>query len=106
MFLVLIVGDQIKQVYILGNVVQKNMHVGSVCDLRNIMGAIQTARLVMEHTKHTTLSGLQATAFALEMGMKLANLSTPNSSDAFHSWYELCIRNTRACCTTHVDIIS
>ena len=62
------------------------MHVGSVCDLRHVKDAISTARLVMEHTTHTTLSGLQATAFAQEMGMTLTNLSTPVSSSAYYAW--------------------
>ena len=61
------------------------MQAGSVCDLRHVKEAIGTA-MVMKHTKHTTLSGLQATAFAQEMGMKLANLSTPASSKTFYDW--------------------
>ena len=62
------------------------MQAGSVCDLRHVKDAIGTARLVLKHTKHTTLSGLQATAFAQEMGMKLANLSTAASSENFYAW--------------------
>lgn len=65
------------------------MSVGSVCDLRHVKDAITTARAVMDHTIHTTLSGLQATAFALEMGLKLTNLSTPASSNAYYSWWAL-----------------
>lgn len=65
---------------------QVDMNVGSVCNLRHVKDAIATARAVMDHTTHTTLSGLQATAFALEMGMKLTNLSTRASSDAYYSW--------------------
>ena len=63
------------------------MNVGSVCDLRHVKDAIITARAVMDHTIHTTLSGLQATAFALEMGLKLTNLSTPASSNVYYSWW-------------------
>ncbi|DBA97520.1 hypothetical protein WJX77_010669 [Trebouxia sp. C0004] len=66
----------------------KDMHVGSVCNLQHVKDAISTARLVMDHSTHTTLSGLQATAFAQEMGMMLTNLSTPASSSAFYSWKE------------------
>lgn len=66
--------------------VQTSMQVGAVCDLRHIRNAVSTARLVMQHTLHTTLVGLQASAFALEMGMKLSNLSTQASSDAFYEW--------------------
>ena len=65
---------------------QTRMEVGAVCDLRSIRDAISTARLVMQHTTHTTLVGLQASAFALEMGMKLSNLSTPASSQAYYKW--------------------
>ena len=70
----------------LGLYLQEHMQAGSVCDLRHVKEAIGTARLVMKHTQHTMLSGLQATAFAQEMGMKLANLSTPASSKAFYDW--------------------
>lgn len=62
------------------------MAVGTVCDLRHVKEAITTARLVMDYTTHTTLAGLQATAFAQEMGMRLANLSTKESSDAYYRW--------------------
>ena len=65
---------------------QADMHVGSVCDLRHVKDAVTTARAVMDHTTHTTLSGLQATAFALGMGLTLTNLSTPASSSAFYAW--------------------
>ncbi|KAL3149107.1 hypothetical protein ABBQ32_001948 [Trebouxia sp. C0010 RCD-2024] len=65
-----------------------DMDVGSVCDLRHVKHAIATARAVMDYTTHTTLSGLQATAFALEMGLKLTNLSTPASSHSYYSWKE------------------
>lgn len=65
---------------------QADMQLGSVCDLRHVKDAIATARAVMEHTTHSTLSGLQATAFALEMGLRLTNLSTPASSNAYYSW--------------------
>lgn len=65
---------------------QTHMEVGAVCDLRSIRDAISTARLVMQHTTHTTLVGLQASAFALEMGMKLSNLSTPASSKSYYKW--------------------
>ena len=65
---------------------QADMDVGSVCDLRHVKHAIATARAVMDYTTHTTLSGLQATAFALEMGLKLTNLSTPASSHTYYSW--------------------
>lgn len=65
---------------------QRDMRVGSVCDLRHVKDAISTARLVMDYTTHTTLSGLQATAFAQEMGMMLTNLSTPASSSVFYAW--------------------
>lgn len=66
---------------------QEDMNVGSVCDLRQVKEAIATARAVMDHTSHTTLSGLQATAFALQMGLKLTNLSTPASSNAYYTWW-------------------
>lgn len=62
------------------------MQVGAVCDLRHIRDAVSTAQLVMQYTTHTALVGLQASAFALEMGMKLSNLSTPASSEAYYKW--------------------
>ena len=65
---------------------QAAMTAGAVSNLRHVRHAITTARLVMEHTKHTHISGLQATSFALEMGLSLSNLSTPVSSQLFYDW--------------------
>lgn len=55
------------------------MKSGSVAGLRRIKDAISVARMVLEHTTHTMLSGDLATAFALEMGFTPENLTTANS---------------------------
>ena len=62
------------------------MAAGAVSNLRHVRHAITAARLVMEHTSHTLLSGLQATEFALDMGLSLSNLSTPASSNIYWAW--------------------
>ncbi|CAL5223730.1 g6289 [Coccomyxa viridis] len=62
------------------------MDVGAVTDLQYINNAISTARKVMEHSLHTSLGGLQATNFAVEMGGQLANLSTEVSSKMYYDW--------------------
>ena len=62
------------------------MDMGAVTDLRYINSAISTARMVMAHSLHSSLGGLQATSFAVEMGAKLRNLSTPTSSDMYYAW--------------------
>lgn len=63
------------------------MRAGAVADLQHVKTAIGTARLVMERTSHTLLSGQQADAFAAQMGQQLANLSTPSSTQRYQSWY-------------------
>ena len=66
---------------------QTAMDMGAVTDLRYINNAITTARTVMQHSLHSSLGGLQATSFAVEMGAKLSNLSTPTSSDMYYAWW-------------------
>jgi len=60
--------------------------VGAVGDLRRIKSAISVARFVMEHTQHTLLAGESATAFAVQMGFKETNLSTPQSVKIYTDW--------------------
>lgn len=62
--------------------------VGAVADLRRVKGAIAVARSVMEHTTHTLLVGEQATRFALMMGFKEENLTTPASAEMHKKWLE------------------
>ena len=57
----------------------RTMKSGSVAGLRRIKDAISVARMVLEHTTHTMLSGDLATNFAMEMGFSPENLTTPNS---------------------------
>jgi N4-(beta-N-acetylglucosaminyl)-L-asparaginase len=59
---------------------------GAVACLRRIKPAISVARKVMEHTKHSLLAGDLATAFAIKMGFKEENLTTPESADMHLSW--------------------
>jgi N4-(beta-N-acetylglucosaminyl)-L-asparaginase len=62
-----------------------NMNVGAVGALRSVKGAIEAAKLVMEHTEHTLLVGDQASQFALALGLPgPANLSTAESLKACH----------------------
>jgi len=59
---------------------QTTMNVGAVGALRSVKGAIEAAKLVMEHTEHTFLVGSQASTFALSLGLPgPTNLSTDDS---------------------------
>ncbi|KAK9807970.1 hypothetical protein WJX73_008598 [Symbiochloris irregularis] len=62
------------------------MRAGAVANLQKVKKAISTARLVLEHTTHTLLSGQQADAFAAEMGEELSDLSTPGSTTQHQTW--------------------
>lgn len=63
-----------------------SLRVGAVSDLRHIKHAISTARLVMQHTRHSMLAGLQATQFAYDMGQPLDNLTTKSSALLHKQW--------------------
>eukprot|EP01097_Dermamoeba_algensis_P008385 TRINITY_DN5587_c0_g1_i1.p1 TRINITY_DN5587_c0_g1~~TRINITY_DN5587_c0_g1_i1.p1 ORF type:complete len:258 (-),score=48.40 TRINITY_DN5587_c0_g1_i1:108-881(-) len=60
--------------------------VGSVGCLKRIKSAISVARAVMEYTKHTLLVGEDATQFAIQMGFKEENLTTPHSRKMHADW--------------------
>ena len=59
---------------------------GAVANLRHVKEATSTARLVLEHTTHTLLAGLEATKFAHEMGMPLCDLGSKESADIQRRW--------------------
>ncbi|KAF2365320.1 Peptidase T2 asparaginase 2 [Trinorchestia longiramus] len=54
--------------------------VGAVAALRQVKDAISVARHVLHYTDHTLLVGSQATEFALSMGFKQENLTTPTDN--------------------------
>ncbi|CAN0084746.1 unnamed protein product, partial [Discosporangium mesarthrocarpum] len=60
--------------------------VGAVGYLRRIKNAISAARLVMEHTAHTMLTGEGATRFAAMMGLAEETLATDASDRAHKTW--------------------
>lgn len=62
------------------------LRVGAVGSLRHIKTAIKAARLVMETTSHSLLVGLQASQFANEMGLDIANLTTDESAAMHIHW--------------------
>ncbi|KAF2347854.1 Peptidase T2 asparaginase 2 [Trinorchestia longiramus] len=62
--------------------------VGAVAALRQVKDAISVARHVLHYTDHTLLVGSQATEFALSMGFKQENLTTPTSAGMHESWKE------------------
>ncbi|XP_060064855.1 N(4)-(Beta-N-acetylglucosaminyl)-L-asparaginase-like [Ylistrum balloti] len=64
----------------------KTMDVGAVGCIRRVKDAIGVARAVMDHTGHTLLVGELATKFAVEMGFKEENLSTPRSDKIYQDW--------------------
>ncbi len=67
-------------------VLQSTMAVGAVSSLRHVKQAIRTAHAVMRYTSHTLLTGLQATTFAMEMGLPLASLTTRASAKMHADW--------------------
>ena len=70
------------------------MEAGAVAALRHVKDAIATARLVMERTTHTLLEGLHASQFALEMGLAVDDLSTPESRAIQRDWCGPVLRPT------------
>lgn len=65
-----------------------SFNAGAVAGLRRVKNAIGVARAVMEHTRHTLLSGDLATKFAKEMGFKEESLSTPEMEERCRVWRE------------------
>ncbi len=59
---------------------------GAVCGLRGVKTPISVARLVMEKTRHTTMAGIGAQQFALEMGFHFEQLLTPDSLKKYMEW--------------------
>ncbi|KAL6774431.1 hypothetical protein ACKKBG_A24990 [Auxenochlorella protothecoides x Auxenochlorella symbiontica] len=62
------------------------MDMGAVGDLRHVKHALSAARMVLRTTRHSLLTGLQATQFAMDMGMKLDDLSTKASAAQHAAW--------------------
>ncbi|XP_053487995.1 N(4)-(beta-N-acetylglucosaminyl)-L-asparaginase [Ictalurus furcatus] len=62
------------------------MEVGAVGDLRRVKNAVDVARAVMDHTRHTLLVGESASVFAQDMGFKSESLSTNESMKTFLQW--------------------
>uniref|UniRef100_W8BPN8 N(4)-(beta-N-acetylglucosaminyl)-L-asparaginase n=1 Tax=Ceratitis capitata TaxID=7213 RepID=W8BPN8_CERCA len=63
-----------------------NMNIGAVAGLRQIKDAINVARHVLEHTKHTLLVGDAASNFAEMMGFQRESLTTNKSIDILEAW--------------------
>lgn len=63
-----------------------SLGVGAVSNLRHVKHAAATARLVLEHTRHSMLAGLQAAQFAQDMGMPIEDLSTEASIALHKKW--------------------
>ncbi len=53
---------------------QGTLEVGAVGNLQHVRQAISAARLVLQHSEHTLLAGLQATEFAQAM-VRTSNLA-------------------------------
>jgi N4-(beta-N-acetylglucosaminyl)-L-asparaginase len=69
-----------------GTHLQGSMAAGAVAALQATRQAATAARLVMQHSSHTLLAGPAADAFAREMGLPAANLSTPLTAAQHRSW--------------------
>ena len=63
------------------------MAAGAVAALQASRQAATAARLVMQHSSHTLLAGPAADAFAREMGLPAANLSTPRTAAQHRAWW-------------------
>ncbi|XP_060576777.1 N(4)-(Beta-N-acetylglucosaminyl)-L-asparaginase-like [Ruditapes philippinarum] len=64
-----------------------NTHnVGGVGGIRRIKQAISVARKVLDNTDHSLLVGDAATKFAVQMGFKEENLTTPYSENLWDTW--------------------
>ncbi|MGH7738416.1 MAG: N(4)-(beta-N-acetylglucosaminyl)-L-asparaginase [Candidatus Tyrphobacter sp.] len=59
---------------------------GAVCNLHKIKNPISVARKVMEKTRHTTMAGEGALAFAVAMGFEPMQLLTPKALEAWLRW--------------------
>ncbi|XP_073387937.1 probable isoaspartyl peptidase/L-asparaginase 3 isoform X3 [Physcomitrium patens] len=80
-------GETTLDAMVMDGVCCASMDVGAVGALRSVKRAIETARLVMEHTEHTLLVGSQASAFSLSLGLPgPTNLSTDDSLQAWSQW--------------------
>jgi N4-(beta-N-acetylglucosaminyl)-L-asparaginase len=63
-----------------------HMDICGVGGLRRIKNAMGVAKACLLHTTHTLLVGDQATAFAVENGFPLENLTTPASAKIQSDW--------------------
>ncbi|KAG9256737.1 aspartylglucosaminidase [Emericellopsis atlantica] len=66
----------------------ETLNAGAVAGLRRIKDAIGVARMVLDTTTHTMLSGDLATQFAVEMGFEEEDLTTPASKEICETWKE------------------
>jgi N4-(beta-N-acetylglucosaminyl)-L-asparaginase len=64
----------------------ETLNAGAVAGLRRIKDAIGVARMVLDRTTHTMLSGDLATQFAVEMGFEEEDLTTPASRERCEIW--------------------
>lgn len=63
-----------------------DLNMGAVADLREVKDAIQVAKHVLLHTKHSFLAGNQATDFALGMGFTKESLVSKHSKKQYFEW--------------------
>ena len=71
------------------------MAAGAVAALQATRQAATAARLVMQHSSHTLLAGPAADAFAREMGLPAANLSTPRTAAQHRAWWAVTLLDFR-----------
>jgi isoaspartyl peptidase/L-asparaginase-like protein (Ntn-hydrolase superfamily) len=62
---------------------------GAVAGMKSIKNAAQVARMVMERTPHVMLVGEGATKFAVEQGMPMEDLLTPEAGEKYREWKAL-----------------
>lgn len=59
---------------------------GAVANLRHLKDAAAAARLILDHTTHSMLAGLQASIFAQSLGLQPSNLTTEGSAALHAAW--------------------
>lgn len=61
---------------------------GSVAAVEDVLHPVSLARMVMERTPHVMLVGEGARQFAVEQGVELVDLLTPEAEAAWRAWLE------------------
>ena len=70
-----------------GAIMLSPMRLGGVCGVRRHLHPVDIARLVMDRTEHTLLSGVDADDFADRHGVPSADMLAPEALEAWKGWH-------------------